>query len=116
MPMSLVGELVSIGTLLAFVLVCVGAPLLRVANPGIRRPLEGPGGMAARGSSAFQGALACLLQVMSGLADRHLAAPHRLDGGGPDHLRGIRLAPEPLPTRARPRHGRRFTGRSWRSP
>ena len=46
MPMSLVGELVSIGTLLAFVLVCVGVPLLRVANPTIERPFKVPGGMA----------------------------------------------------------------------
>jgi basic amino acid/polyamine antiporter, APA family len=33
MPMSLVGELVSIGTLLAFVLVCLGVPILRRTNP-----------------------------------------------------------------------------------
>jgi APA family basic amino acid/polyamine antiporter len=40
MPMSLVGELVSIGTLLAFVLVCIGVPLLRIANPTIERPFK----------------------------------------------------------------------------
>jgi len=33
MPIHLVGELVSIGTLLAFVLVCVGVPILRVTEP-----------------------------------------------------------------------------------
>ncbi|MCA9608991.1 MAG: amino acid permease [Myxococcales bacterium] len=38
MPISLVGELVSIGTLLAFVLVCLGVPILRVTNPDVERP------------------------------------------------------------------------------
>jgi APA family basic amino acid/polyamine antiporter len=33
MPMHLVGELVSIGTLLAFLLVCLGVPLLRLTQP-----------------------------------------------------------------------------------
>ncbi|HJV21437.1 MAG TPA: amino acid permease, partial [Holophagaceae bacterium] len=45
MPMSLVGELVSIGTLLAFVLVCIGVPILRVNSPEIERPFKVPGGM-----------------------------------------------------------------------
>ncbi|MFO0694462.1 MAG: amino acid permease [Polyangiales bacterium] len=54
MPMSLVGELVSIGTLLAFMLVCIGVPVLRVTNPDaprafkVRAPfLVGPLGAAA---------------------------------------------------------------------
>ncbi len=38
MPITLVGELVSIGTLLAFVLVCLGVPILRVTNPEVERP------------------------------------------------------------------------------
>lgn len=42
MPMALVGELVSIGTLLAFVLVCIGVPLLRRLNPTIERPFKVP--------------------------------------------------------------------------
>ena len=42
MPMSLVGELVSIGTLLAFVLVCVGVVILRVKSPEIERPFRAP--------------------------------------------------------------------------
>ncbi|RYZ69248.1 MAG: amino acid permease, partial [Proteobacteria bacterium] len=42
MPMSLVGELVSIGTLLAFVLVCAGIPILRIKDPNRTRPFRTP--------------------------------------------------------------------------
>jgi len=42
MPMSLVGELVSIGTLLAFVLVCAGVFILRHTQPDIPRPFRTP--------------------------------------------------------------------------
>ena len=42
MPMSLVGELVSIGTLLAFVLVCAGVLLLRITQPDVKRPFKTP--------------------------------------------------------------------------
>ena len=42
MPISLVGKLVSIGTLLAFVLVCIGVPILRFTSPGIERPFRVP--------------------------------------------------------------------------
>ncbi|MFA6004526.1 MAG: amino acid permease, partial [Elusimicrobiota bacterium] len=42
MPMSLVGELVSIGTLLAFVLVCLGVPILRYTSPNVHRPFKVP--------------------------------------------------------------------------
>ncbi|HEU4411279.1 MAG TPA: amino acid permease [Polyangiaceae bacterium] len=62
MPMSLVGELVSIGTLLAFVLVCIGIPILRVTSPDIPRPFRMPAAWVV----APLGALACLW-VMSGL-------------------------------------------------
>ena len=66
MPMTLVGELVSIGTLLAFVLVCVGVPLLRVASPEIERHFKVPGGMAGAWIVGITGALACMY-VMWGL-------------------------------------------------
>lgn len=62
MPMSLVGELVSIGTLLAFVLVCVGIPILRIKNPDMARPFKTP----LYWFVAPAGTLACLW-VMSGL-------------------------------------------------
>jgi APA family basic amino acid/polyamine antiporter len=62
MPMSLVGELVSIGTLLAFVLVCVGVFILRFKRPHQPRPFRVPGFIIV----APLGAIACLW-VMSGL-------------------------------------------------
>lgn len=62
MPMSLVGELVSIGTLLAFVLVCIGVPILRITQPNLERPFKTPLPWIV----APAGALACLW-VMSGL-------------------------------------------------
>ena len=64
--MSLVGELVSIGTLLAFVLVCIGVPILRVTTPKIERGFKVPGGMAGAWIVGIAGALACLY-VMWGL-------------------------------------------------
>jgi APA family basic amino acid/polyamine antiporter len=41
-PIALLGELVSIGTLLAFVIVCVGIIVLRRARPDIPRPFRTP--------------------------------------------------------------------------
>jgi APA family basic amino acid/polyamine antiporter len=62
MPMHLVGELVSIGTLLAFVLVCLGVPILRRSNPKQPRPFTVPAPWVV----GILGALACLW-VMIGL-------------------------------------------------
>jgi APA family basic amino acid/polyamine antiporter len=62
MPMSLVGELVSIGTLMAFVLVCIGVPILRVTHPDIKRPFRVIGAWPV----GIAGAAACLW-VMTGL-------------------------------------------------
>ena len=42
LPIGLLGELVSIGTLLAFVLVCAGILILRKTNPNIVRPFKTP--------------------------------------------------------------------------
>jgi len=41
-PIGILGELVSIGTLLAFVIVCAGVWALRVAHPEIHRPFTTP--------------------------------------------------------------------------
>ncbi|RRN76770.1 amino acid permease, partial [Pseudoxanthomonas sp. SGD-10] len=41
-PINLLGELVSIGTLLAFVIVCLGILILRYTNPEIKRPFKTP--------------------------------------------------------------------------
>lgn len=62
MPMTLVGELVSIGTLLAFVLVCLGVVILRKTHPEIPRPFKTPAPWVV----GPLGAIACLW-VMSGL-------------------------------------------------
>ena len=62
MPMSLVGELVSIGTLLAFVLVCVGVVILRIRHPDVHRPFKTP----VYWLVGPLGAIACFW-VMSGL-------------------------------------------------
>lgn len=41
-PIGVLGELVSIGTLLAFVLVCLGVLVLRVVEPQAHRPFKAP--------------------------------------------------------------------------
>ena len=41
-PIALLGELVSIGTLLAFVIVCGGIWVLRVKRPELERPFRTP--------------------------------------------------------------------------
>lgn len=43
LPIGLLGELVSIGTLLAFAIVCGGVFVLRFTDPQIRRPFKTPG-------------------------------------------------------------------------
>jgi APA family basic amino acid/polyamine antiporter len=41
-PLDILGELVSIGTLLAFVLVCIGVMVLRITKPNANRPFKTP--------------------------------------------------------------------------
>jgi APA family basic amino acid/polyamine antiporter len=41
-PLSLLGELVSIGTLFAFVIVCISIWVLRVKQPNLPRPFKTP--------------------------------------------------------------------------
>ena len=41
-PIGMLGELVSIGTLLAFVLVCLGVIVLRMTKPNVARPFKTP--------------------------------------------------------------------------
>jgi APA family basic amino acid/polyamine antiporter len=41
-PIGILGELVSIGTLLAFVIVCAGIWILRVRKPELKRPFRTP--------------------------------------------------------------------------
>jgi APA family basic amino acid/polyamine antiporter len=42
LPISILGELVSIGTLLAFVIVCLSILVLRKTSPGLKRPFRTP--------------------------------------------------------------------------
>ncbi len=42
LPIGLVGELVSIGTLLAFAIVCLGVMVLRIKEPDLRRSFKAP--------------------------------------------------------------------------
>lgn len=61
-PMSIVGEMVSIGTLLAFVIVCAGVLTLRYTHPEVSRAFTAPGGNA----TPILGILTCLY-LMFGL-------------------------------------------------
>lgn len=61
LPINILGELVSIGTLLAFAIVCVGIVILRVKRPDIKRTFKTP-------FSPFVpllGAGICVLQMLS---------------------------------------------------
>ena len=45
LPLSVLGELVSMGTLLAFATVCAGVLVLRYTQPGLERPFRVPGAL-----------------------------------------------------------------------
>jgi APA family basic amino acid/polyamine antiporter len=60
-PISVLGQLVSMGTLLAFVLVCLGILILRKTAPDTPRPFRTPGLPWV----PIAGALICLVQMVS---------------------------------------------------
>jgi len=60
-PVNILGEIVSIGTLAAFVTVCIGVLILRVTRPEIRRPFRAPGAWL----TCPIGAALCLLMMVS---------------------------------------------------
>jgi len=59
LPISLLGELVSIGTLLAFTIVCISIIVLRRTRPDIERPFKTPFVPVI----PALGALICLVQM-----------------------------------------------------
>lgn len=61
LPINILGEMISIGTLLAFVIVCIGIIFLRYKKPEIHRPFRTPWVPFV---PAF-GAIICLLQMFS---------------------------------------------------
>ncbi|MEP6474677.1 MAG: amino acid permease [Gemmatimonadota bacterium] len=61
LPIGLLGQLVSMGTLLAFVLVCIGIIILRKTAPDIHRPFRTPWVPGV----PVAGALFCLVQMVS---------------------------------------------------
>jgi APA family basic amino acid/polyamine antiporter len=61
LPITVLGVLVSMGTLLAFVLVCIGILILRKTSPEIERPFRTP----ALPWVPILGALFCLAQMAS---------------------------------------------------
>ena len=60
LPLGLLGELVSIGTLIAFIVVCVGVLVLRRTQPDLPRPFRVP----AVWPVALAGVAFCLLMVV----------------------------------------------------
>jgi basic amino acid/polyamine antiporter, APA family len=60
-PVRILGELVSIGTLMAFVTVCIGVLVLRKTRPDLPRPFRAP---AAR-ITCIAGALICTAMMVS---------------------------------------------------
>ncbi|MDR1666954.1 MAG: amino acid permease [Bacteroidales bacterium] len=60
-PLNVLNELVSIGTLLAFTIVCISVVVLRVTRPELKRPFKVPFAPAI----PLLGAAFCLLQMVS---------------------------------------------------
>ncbi len=56
LPISILGDLVSLGTACAFAIVCLSVIMLRIRHPEMERPFRVPGGIA----TAVLGIVACL--------------------------------------------------------
>jgi len=61
LPIGVLSQLVSIGSLLAFVLVCIGVVILRRTAPDVPRPFRTPGMPWV----PVLGALICIVQMVS---------------------------------------------------
>jgi APA family basic amino acid/polyamine antiporter len=62
LPLGLLGDIISMGTLLAFGIVCGGVLMLRRTRPDLRRPFKAPGGIwvPAAGALCCAGLMATL--------------------------------------------------------
>jgi basic amino acid/polyamine antiporter, APA family len=58
-PLAVLAELVNVGTLAAFVLVCIGVIVLRKRHPGMKRPFKAPGGLL----TPVLGVISCLALI-----------------------------------------------------
>ena len=83
-PLDILADLVSIGTLMAFVVVCVGILILRRTAPKARRPFRTPFVWFV----APAGAAVCGLMMYSPVR-RHLDPPCDLDGARRGDLFGL---------------------------
>jgi len=85
-PLATLGDLVSIGTLLAFAMVCAGIIILRKIAPEARRPFRTPWvpWVPLLG-------VACCFALMLSLPPGHLGAAHRLDNHRARRVRRVRL-------------------------
>ena len=61
LPISILGELVSIGTLLAFIIVCISVLVLRKSKPDLHRPFRTPWVPLI----PILGAVFCLIQMLA---------------------------------------------------
>jgi APA family basic amino acid/polyamine antiporter len=61
LPLRILAELVNIGTLLAFVIVCAAVLIMRRTHPEVRRPFRAPFGTV----TPILGILSCLLLMFS---------------------------------------------------
>ena len=61
LPLRILAELVNIGTLFAFVVVCAAVAIMRVREPAARRPFRAPGGLF----TCFMGIAMCLILMFS---------------------------------------------------
>ena len=91
LPLNVLGELVSAGTLMAFVTVCIGIMVLRVTKPELPRPFR----VKWVWFVGIGGTVFCGLMLASLVHDRrHLVPDRRLDGHRLHRVLRLRLPPQ----------------------